>query len=54
MDWFATIKRYFDMGIYKLDPTEPLYVGKFCAYGKITPEQYQTITGEQYGPAADR
>ncbi|MFD3271532.1 XkdX family protein [Paenibacillus dendritiformis] len=48
MDWFATIKRYFDMGIYKLEPKDPMYVGKFCEYGKITPEQYQTITGKEY------
>lgn len=48
MDWFATIKRYYDMGIYKQDPNEPLYVGKFCEFGKLTPEQYMDITGEVY------
>lgn len=48
MDWFSTIKRYFDMGIYKLEPKDPMYVGKFCEYGKITAEQYKEITNEEY------
>ncbi|MCE5169416.1 XkdX family protein [Paenibacillus profundus] len=48
MNWFATIKRYYDMGIYKIEPEEPLYVGKFCESGKITPEQYHVITGDKY------
>ncbi|MCM3338106.1 XkdX family protein [Paenibacillus sp. MER TA 81-3] len=48
MDWFVTIKRYYDMGIYKKDPKDPLYVGKFCEFGKIAPEQYKDITGEEY------
>lgn len=48
MDWFATIKRYFDMGIYKLETKDPMYVGKFCEYSKITPEEYEEITGQKY------
>ncbi|MFW5436550.1 XkdX family protein [Paenibacillus apiarius] len=48
MDWFATIKRYYDMGIYKIEPEELLYVGKFCEFGKITAEQFEEITGQQY------
>ncbi|BFH15825.1 XkdX family protein [Paenibacillus melissococcoides] len=48
MDWFITIKRYYDMRIYKLDPNDPMYVGKFCEFGKITQEQYEAITGEPY------
>ena len=48
MDWFATIKRYYDMGIYKIEPEEPLFIGKFCEFGKITPDQFEEITGQKY------
>lgn len=40
---FAIVKRYYDKGIYsKAD------VAKFVLAGKITTEEYQTITGEEY------
>lgn len=40
---FAIVKRYYDKGIYsKAD------VAKFVLAGKITPEEYQLITGEGY------
>ncbi|MGG4193181.1 MULTISPECIES: XkdX family protein [unclassified Paenibacillus] len=48
MDWYTTVKRYYDMGTYKKDSNDPLYVGKFCEFGKITPEQFKEITGETY------
>ncbi|WP_420899088.1 hypothetical protein [Paenibacillus apiarius] len=35
MDWFATIKRYFDMGIYKIEPEEPLYIGNFASLARF-------------------
>lgn len=40
---FAIVKRYYDKGIYsKAD------VAKFVLAGKITAEEYQLITGEEY------
>lgn len=48
MDWYKTIKRYYDMGIYKLDKSHPLYVGQFVELGKLTPEQFKEITTEDY------
>ncbi|MCY9583049.1 XkdX family protein [Paenibacillus alvei] len=48
MDWLTLIKRYFDDKIYTTDPADPLYVGKFVAFGKITEEQYEEITGVKY------
>jgi uncharacterized XkdX family phage protein len=40
---YSIVKRYFDKGIY--DETD---VAKFVAAGKITPEEYEQITGEPY------
>lgn len=51
MDWFKTVKRYYDMGFYTNDPASPMYIGKFVEYGKITLEQYETITGSTYEAA---
>ncbi|MBP2002558.1 putative XkdX family phage protein [Paenibacillus shirakamiensis] len=48
MNWFKTVKRYFDMGIYTTDETSSLYVGKFVSTGKITAEQYKEITSEDF------
>lgn len=48
MDWYTTVKRYYDMGIYKKDPKDTMYVGKFYEFGKITTEQFKEITGETY------
>lgn len=40
---FGIIKRYYDKGIYTADD-----VGVFVRAGRLTPEQYQEITGETY------
>ena len=40
---YAIVKRYYDKGIYTKDD-----VKKFVAAGKITPEEYEKITGEKY------
>lgn len=40
---FEIVKRYYDKGIYSKDD-----VKKFVKAGKITAEEYQEITGEQY------
>ena len=40
---FKIIKRYYDKGIYTKEN-----VATFVKAGKITAEQYQEITGEQY------
>ena len=40
---FGIVKRYFDLGIYSAKS-----VGAFVKSGKITPEQYQEITGQVY------
>jgi uncharacterized XkdX family phage protein len=43
LDWYAVIKRYYERGYYTNDD-----VKIFVQVGKITPEQYQEITGEPY------
>jgi uncharacterized XkdX family phage protein len=43
MDWYTIVKRHYDAGRYTPDD-----VKVFVRAGKITPEQYQTITGEEY------
>lgn len=43
MDWFETIKRYFDAGLYTKEQ-----VAVFVVKGKITAEQYEQITGDVY------
>ena len=43
MNWFQTVKNYYDSGLYTKEQ-----VAVFVAKGKITPEQYQTIIGEIY------
>lgn len=40
---YRVVKRYYDMGIYTKDN-----VAMFVKAGKITPEQYKTITGDDY------
>lgn len=43
IDWFEFINRYYGYGVYtKAD------VAKYVTLKKITPEQYQQITGEPY------
>lgn len=43
MDWFGLVKRYYDSGRYTKEN-----VKVFVAAGKITPEQYEEITGDPY------
>ena len=40
---YALVKRYYDLGYYDKDD-----VAKFVARGKITPKEYEEITGEKY------
>jgi len=48
MDWFTIVKRHYDAGRYTDDQ-----VTVFVEAGKITPEQYQTITGSEYPGSAE-
>ena len=41
--YYKTVKRYYDKGIYDNDD-----VAVFVRTGKITPEEYEMITGEPY------
>ena len=43
MNWYNLIKRYYDRGYYSKEQ-----VAVFVVQGKITPEQYETITGQAY------
>lgn len=43
MDWYTTVKRHYDTGRYN-----NANVATFVTGGKITPEQYQTVTGMTY------
>lgn len=43
IDWFARIQDYYDMGLWSNE-----WVGNAVVKGKITPDEYQTITGEAY------
>lgn len=45
MDWFQTVKNFYDSGLYTKDQ-----VKVFVVKGKITPEQYEQITGDTYTP----
>ncbi|WP_336774216.1 XkdX family protein [Paenibacillus sp. MMO-58] len=48
MNWYPLIKNYYDRGFYTI-----AQVRVFVEAGKITPEQFQTITNEAYeSPAA--
>lgn len=40
---FNTVKRYYEKGIYSKDD-----VATFVRAGKITAEEYELITGEEY------
>lgn len=42
-DWYATIKRFYDRGLW----TQQM-VGDAVFAGKITEKQYTEITGEEY------
>lgn len=43
MNWYATIKRFYDKGLW----TKKM-VGDGVFAGKITEEEYKQITGEDY------
>jgi len=43
LDWFTIVKRHYDAGRYDVAD-----VAVFVRAGKITPEQYEQITGEPY------
>lgn len=43
MNWFLTVKRYYEQGYYTKEQ-----VGLFVAGGRITEEEYETITGTPY------
>ena len=43
MDWYTVVKDYYDSGYYT-----KAQVAVFVQKGKITPAQYQTITGDVY------
>lgn len=43
MDWFKTIKDFYDEGFY-----DNVKVAIFVDKNKITPEQYKEITNEAY------
>ncbi|CEK34312.1 phage uncharacterized protein, XkdX family,Phage uncharacterised protein (Phage_XkdX) [[Clostridium] sordellii] len=43
MNWFKTVKRYFDLGIYSVDD-----VKVFVKADRITKEQYKEITRKDY------
>lgn len=47
MNWFRTVKRYFDLGIYTVEN-----VRLFVEAGRITKEQFKEITGEDFDPVA--
>lgn len=40
---FKTVKKYYNMGLYTKKQT-----ADFVVKGKITPEEYELITGEPY------
>lgn len=46
IDYFATVKRYYDSGIY-----DNADVAVFVEMNKITASQYEQITGVPYGEA---
>ncbi len=43
MDWFATIKDYYDMELWDIERVRNAVVK-----GKITAAQYKEITGQEY------
>ena len=43
MDWFKTVKRYYDKGFYTNEQMKTFVLGK-----KITAEEYKTITSVDY------
>lgn len=47
MDWFATVKRHYEAGRYTDEQVAVFVVGN-----KITPTQYEQITGQPYEGSA--
>lgn len=45
MNWFPIVQRYYERGYYSKEQ-----VAVFVSAGKITPEQYEVITGDVYVP----
>lgn len=43
MDWFVSIKEYFDIGLWDITRVKNAVVK-----GKITEAQYEEITGQSY------
>jgi len=43
LDWYTIVKRHYDAGRYSKED-----VAVFVRAGKITPAQYEQITGEPY------
>lgn len=50
MNWLKTITYYYQQGYYNADPTSRSYVGIFVKSGKITAEEFETLTGKPYLP----
>ncbi|MCI5485108.1 MAG: XkdX family protein [Clostridiales bacterium] len=40
---YEKVKRFFDLGLYT-----PEHVKQFVARGKLTPEEYEAITGQPW------
>lgn len=45
IDWYKAIKGFYDDGLWTKE-----MVYNTVAAGRITPKQYEQITGEQYTP----
>ena len=43
MNWFEKIKLYYEMGLWDIERVKNAVIK-----GKITAEQYEEITGEEY------
>ncbi|MED4828127.1 XkdX family protein [Bacillus atrophaeus] len=48
MDWYNSIKGWYERGYWTKE-----MVAEAVQYGKITPEQYKEITGEDYVAPTD-
>ena len=40
---YPKVKKFYSMGLYKKE-----HVALFCKKGRITPEEYKMITGDDY------
>jgi len=48
IDWYELCRYGYKGGYYNTDPTSPMYLGNFVLMGKISPEEYEQITGKPY------